>query len=119
MAGQTVIYPATPTHQGLLAFMKTLIIISTLFFFSIASCDNRKTQDRQKDDTPKELEDKSLSSDIISKRSNGDLVEELYSDLVDKTPELKQLENKIDGLSRSEPDSTKSFDNYNSKNQSY
>jgi hypothetical protein len=46
-------------------------------------------------------------------------VETLYTELTDKTPELKQLENKIEDLSKSETDSAKSFDNYNLKNQSY
>jgi len=99
--------------------MKTSIIISTLLFLTLASCDNPTTRGREKQETPKALEDKSSSLDISIKRSDGDLVETLYTELVDKNPELKQLENKIEDLSKSEADSTKSFENYNLKNQAY
>jgi len=46
-------------------------------------------------------------------------LESLYAELASKTPELKELENKLDTLSASKGDSTKSFDRYNRKNQSY
>ena len=99
--------------------MKTTIIKATLLFLTLVSCDNPRTRDREKQETPKALEDKSSSLDISIKRSDGDIVETLYTELTDKTPELKQLENKIEDLSKSETDSAKSFDNYNLKNQSY
>ncbi len=70
-------------------------------------------------ETPKALEDKSISSDIVLKRGSGDLVESLYQELEDKSPELKDLEKKIEYLSKNEPDSTESFNKYNGKNKSY
>ncbi len=47
------------------------------------------------------------------------MVESLYSELVDKTPELKNLESEITAVRESQKDSTESFETYNGKNQSY
>jgi hypothetical protein len=49
----------------------------------------------------------------------GDIVESLYGELVTKTPELKNLEMEISVLKQSRDDSTRSFDSYNQRNQSY
>jgi hypothetical protein len=99
--------------------MKTLKIIASFIFLTLASCDNLRTEDKPKQETPKALQDKSSSLDIVSKRSYDDLVESLYKELADKTPELKQLEKKIDDLRKSQDDSSDLFDNYDGKNQSY
>lgn len=100
-------------------FMKSSIIISTFIFLTLASCHNSRTQDNQKQETPKALEDKSSSYEILSKRGSGDLVESLYNELADKTPELKKLEIQIENLSTSQRDSTDVFDKYDGKNNLY
>ena len=46
-------------------------------------------------------------------------MESLYKELADKTPELKDLETKLDALSASKSDSTEQYDKYNGKNGSY
>ena len=94
---------------------KALKIITSFIFLTLASCDNPQTEDKPKHDTPKALQNKSYSLDIVSKRSSDDLVDRLYKELVDKTPELKQLEDKIDDLRKSKDDSTELFDNYDEK----
>ena len=73
----------------------------------------------QKQETPKALEDKSSSYEIVSKRGYDDLVESLYNELVSKNIDLKKLEDKIDELNKSKDDSTNLFDKFNEKNQSY
>ena len=99
--------------------MKILQLISAFILLFNASCDHPREQEKQLQETPKALEDKSISSDIGLKRGSGDLVESLYHELEDKSPELKDLENKIENLSKSEPDSVESFNKYNGKNKSY
>ncbi len=99
--------------------MTTKIFISTILVLTFASCDNTRTQDKPKQETPKALEDKSSSYELVSKRGYDDLVESLYNELVTKDIDLKKLEDKIDELNKSKNDTTKLFDKYNGKNQSY
>lgn len=99
--------------------MTTKIFISTIIVLTLASCDNNRTQDKPKQETPKALEDKSSSYEIVSKRGYDDLVESLYNELVSKNIDLKQLEEKIDDLNKSKGDTTNLFDKFNQKNQSY
>lgn len=102
--------------------MKAPIIISILSL-ALSSCtSNHRAQEPTQKETPKALDNnKSLSSEIsyASKRSSDDLVDDLYAELVEKTPELKQLENQIGALARSQGDSTSSFHDFNAKNDSY
>jgi uncharacterized protein YeaO (DUF488 family) len=98
--------------------MKSKIFIPFLVLI-LASCSNNRTQDKPKQETPKALEDKSSSYEIVSKRSYDDLVESLYTELLTKDINLKKLEDKIDELNKSKSDTTELFDNFNAKNQSY
>jgi len=98
--------------------MTTKIFISTILVLTLVSCDNRQ-QDKPKQETPKALEDKSASYEIVSKRSYDDLVESLYTELLTKDIDLKKLEDKIDELRKSKSDTTELFDNFIEKNQSY
>ena len=100
-------------------YMKTLTIIAALTVFALPSCNPPTAEDKPKTETPKALEDESASYEIRSKRGSDDLVENLYGDLVDKTPELKALEYKIDNLYSSKDDSTKSFNRFDLKSLSY
>ena len=86
---------------------------------TLASCSNNRTQDKPKQETPKALEDKSSTYEIVSKRSYYDLVESLYTELLTKDIDLKKLEDKIDELNKSKSDTTELFDNFNAKNESY
>ena len=99
--------------------MTTKIFISTILVLTFTSCDNTRTQDKPKQETPKALEDKSSSYELVSKRGYDDLVESLYNELVTKDIDLKKLEDKIDELNKSKNDTTELFDKYNGKNQSY
>ena len=86
----------------------------------LASCQDSHVPDKkQSDPPPKALQDKSSLDEIVSKRGNDDLVERLYNELVDKTPELKGIENRITIVSENKKDSTELFDKYDEKNQTY
>ncbi|HRI20684.1 MAG TPA: hypothetical protein PLA68_07005 [Panacibacter sp.] len=98
--------------------MKIQIVISIAVFCMGAACNNPRNQDTKKKEIPKALEDKS-SFETVGKSRNEDLVESLYQELADKTPELKELENKIDSLYAGKNVSVDSFSNYDQKNQSY
>ncbi|HZH95098.1 MAG TPA: hypothetical protein VEY06_04395, partial [Flavisolibacter sp.] len=69
-------------------------------------------------ETPKALQDKSFAEGY-SRGEGGDVVESLYGELVTKAPELKNLETEIRVLKQSRDDSTRLFDSYNQRNQSY
>lgn len=100
--------------------MTKLTLISTVILLTLVSCDNARIKENQeqKQETPKALQDEK-SIDIVSKRGYDDIIESLYKELADKTPELKDLETKLDALSASKSDSTEQFDKYNGKNHSY
>lgn len=100
--------------------MKKLILISTVILLTFISCDNARIKENQeqKQETPKALQEEK-SYEIVSKRGYDDIIESLYKELADKTPELKDLETKLNALSRSKSDSTEQYNKYNGKNQSY
>ena len=101
--------------------MTTRIFTLAILILTITSCNNNHTQDKPKQEIPKALEDKSSSNDFLSKRSQGygDLVENLYNELVSKNVDLKKLEDKIDDLDESKNDTTNMFAKFNEKNQAY
>ena len=84
----------------------------------MAACTDSRAKGKQGQE-PKALQDKNTSAEFVSKRRDDDLVESLYNELAEKTPELKQLEDQIDHLHGSEDDSTEMFVNYHAKNESY
>ena len=100
--------------------MKKLTLISIVILLTFVSCDNARVKENQeqKQETPKALQEENSYS-IVSKRGYYDIVESLYKELADKTPELKDLETKFDALSVSKSDSTEQYNEYNEKNQSY
>lgn len=99
--------------------MSNGIFILVIIILSLASCNNNHTQDKSKIETPKALEDKNSSYDLISKRRYDDIVESLYDELVSKDIDLKNIEDKINALNHSKSDTTELFENFNAKNQSY
>ena len=100
--------------------MKKLIIVSTVILLTFVSCNNARIKENQvqSQETPKALQEEK-SYEIASKRGYDDIIESLYKELADKTPELKDLEIRLNALSTSKSDSTEQFDEYNGKNQSY
>lgn len=100
--------------------MKTRILIPAFILLAFVSCNNSRKEEKheQKAETPKVLKEES-SYEMASKRGSDEVMESLYKELADKTPALKELEDKFDILSASKSDSTALYDKYNGKNQSY
>jgi hypothetical protein len=98
--------------------MKTIMTILIGTFILFFSCNSVSEHESINHEEPKALEEKS-SYEEISKVRNDNLVESLYNELVEKTPELKQLESKIEVLEKSKNDSIILFTKYNQNNQSY
>lgn len=98
--------------------MRKLLFISMVLTI-ILSCNNDRPPQPQQE-TPKALDEKQESYSLVTKRGyNEDILENLYSELVDKTPELKKLEEDIDIIYDSKNDSLEVFTSFDSKNDRY
>jgi hypothetical protein len=95
-------------------FMGTIFILTLLL-----SCDNKRTDNNAttKQETPEALQDDKL--EIKSYSRSSDLTEELYQELVDKTPALKKLEDDLDAFGPKPIELTDKFNKYDSKSNSY
>lgn len=91
-------------------------LISTLLIScgSGGQTDNSKTT---KQETPKALQNDKL--EIKSYSRSGDLTEELYQELVDKTPLLKVFENDLAAFQSIPVELNEKFKQYDSKSSSY
>lgn len=92
--------------------MKKLLL---LFVFTLfISCQKNETNTKNNEE-PKVLQEKSI--DIGRFKRGGDLVDQLYEDLVNKSPELKNLEEDLQGLNPR--DTIEIFNNYDRKSDFY
>src|SRR6185295_19337560 len=98
--------------------MRQIPTIIVSLFIGVISCDSPKDKKPITQDTPKALEEKSLER-ISSKRGNGDLVDNIYDELVSKSPALEDIENNIAKVQESKNDSLSSFNKYDDKNRQY
>lgn len=96
--------------------MKTKLIIPVFIVLSFCACSN-STND-EKLDIPKALDNQS-STEILTKSRNDDMIENLYAELVDKTPELKDIETEIENIQKGKPDSVNPYRDFNNKNAEY
>jgi hypothetical protein len=98
--------------------MKLLIAALTIL---LISCSQKRSQPDQKPaDVPEALTESKSEVSLLTKRGyKNNLVEELYSELLEKDTSLKSLEEKIDHLKSKRPDSLAIFNNYVSKNEDY
>jgi Na+-transporting NADH:ubiquinone oxidoreductase subunit NqrC len=97
--------------------MRQLLSISIVLTI-IVSCNNNRLQPQQ--ETPKALDENDKSYSLVTKRGyDEDILESLYGELVDKTPELEKLEEDIDIIYSSKVDSLEAFTNFDSKNDRY
>jgi len=102
---------------------KTLYITAIFSFTLLASCNNPPKADKPQQpprETPEALKNESGELDISSyKRGSGNLVDELYQELVDKTPDLKKLEDQLNDNPRASNQITEKFTDYNTKSTNY
>ncbi len=100
--------------------LKEISIASVFGFFILISCNDSRTQqsDLAQKDVSETLKDES-GYDFVSKREYGDLVNNLYKEILSKNAELKDLETKLEILENSKQDSLNQYNSYNAKNESY
>lgn len=91
-----------------------LKIFTVLSLVLLTSCRENESTNRS-DQEPKALQEKSI--DLGSLRSGNNLVDDLYQELVNKSPELKVLENELDELNTR--DTTDIFYDYDQKSDAY
>jgi len=91
--------------------LKKIIFLSLII---LTSCRDNETNLRNAEE-PKAFEEKSI--DIGRFRKGNDLVEDLYQELVEKSPELTSLENELSQLNTR--DTVNVFYNYNQKSNDY
>lgn len=95
-------------------------ILWTIFILVLfISCGDGQTDNNKptKQETPKALQDDKL--DIKSYSRSGDLTEELYQELVSKTPALKKLEDDFEAFNPQLKDINEKFQHYDSKSNTY
>lgn len=97
--------------------MKLLLLV---LIISLLSCSQQKTEQTQQPPVPKALEENKSDYSLVSKsRYSDDLVQELYTEIIEKDKELKDLETAISNIKSSQADSLENFNNFDQKNSSY
>ncbi len=99
--------------------MSNKLFVLSFLVIILVSCNNKRKQESPKKEIPKALEVNKSSIEIRYLKSYDDLIESLYSELVNKNMDLKEVEERIDKLKSSKKDSIDVFDNFINKNQSY
>lgn len=95
-------------------------IFGTIFILTLLiSCGGGQTDNNNptKQETPKALQDDKL--EIKSYSRSGDLTEELYQELVGKTPALKKLEDDLDAFRPKPNELNDKFNQFDSKSNSF
>ena len=97
-------------------------VFGTIFIMTLlVSCGERQADNNKptKQETPKALQDDKLDIKIYSRSGSGNLTEELYQELVGKTPALKKLEDDLDAFSQKPSDLNEKFQQYDRKSNRY
>ena len=97
--------------------MKTNAILFLMSVFLLFSCSDKKST--KENDTPEALQNDGASGALLSKRGYTDLVDELYTEIAKNSPQLTDLETKIDILGKTGSDSTANFYSFSQKNLNY
>jgi hypothetical protein len=97
----------------------TITLATFLISLLLVACGGNTTkQEPVKQETPKALKDDEIDLKSYS-RSAANLTDELYQELVDKTPALKKLEEDLETLAPKPGKLNNTFDNYDSKSNNY
>ncbi len=99
--------------------MNAFTVLSTFSFLALLSCTSPKPKELPQVEIPRPLKQDASYDLLVSKRSYDNMVERLYKDEVEKTPELSALEARIEALSKNKHDSTNAYRDYETNNQLY
>jgi hypothetical protein len=99
--------------------MKLTAAILAIIVIGFYSCDNSRKKEKREQEIPKALQEQSSNYSLSKRSYDDDLVESLYNELANNTPELKDLENEIKDLKYRNPDSLETFEKFDNKNNSY
>jgi len=94
-------------------------IIYLVILMAFVSCSAPEQKQPQQPEPPKALQEVKTDYSLKSSRSSGDLVQELYQELMEKDKAIKQLEDQLNSLQRTEADSTEAFTGFDEKNKTY
>lgn len=99
-------------------FLPVVICLAILTSCNHARRPSSSTEIPKQEATPEALQDKS-SSYVFSKRGSGDLVDELYEELVQNDTSLKQIELDLNQFNETKTDSLDAFMQFDGKNLSF
>lgn len=94
-------------------------IIYLVILMAFVSCSAPEQKQPQQPEPPKALQEVKTDYSLKSSRRSGDLVQELYQELMEKDKAIKQLEDQLNSLQRTEADSTEAFTGFDEKNKTY
>jgi hypothetical protein len=97
-------------------------VFGTIFILNlIVSCGERKSDNNEpsKQETPEALQADKLDINFYSRTRSGNLTEELYQELVGKTPALKKLEDDLDAFSQKSSDLNEKLEQYDRNSNRY
>eukprot|EP01133_Synstelium_polycarpum_P002683 gene2683-3102_t len=115
------LWPHFPVFQDWIAthgIKQALTLLEVKSLFETLKVELEATLVNPEQDEPKALAEES-SSMSIKRMYDVDLTENLYGEITEKIPELKQLEEQIERLRKAQEDSTKVFAVYIKKNELY
>ena len=100
--------------------MKLSLILLLSFSMALCSCSEKEHSNvvPVTDETPEALQDSKINLKSYS-RSSADIIQALYTELVEQNPSLKQLEEDLTTYSSKPNDLKELFGNYNEKSLSY
>ncbi len=100
--------------------MKQLLAIPFAFSLILISCKHNKrdTGLAKQEQVPEALQE-NISDISIRKDYGENVLDALYKEIAEKSPELSALEKSLNALPSAKSDSTFDFNRYNDKNQSY
>lgn len=99
--------------------MHKTVLFLVIALVLIISCNNTPNNNNTpKQETPKALQDDKINIKSYV-RASEDLMEDLYAELVDKDPALKQLEEDLNAVDSKSRNLNEIFQKYNGKSTSY
>lgn len=97
-------------------YLLSLLILSLIFM--TVSCNGNQNENRNSEvQNPEALQD-DIKLKSLSKRG-GNLIDELYAELVEKTPELKKLETELESFQDTPSETQNAFYYYNGKSSQF